>query len=88
MSDKPLFEFRMVNTDNGIRFEVNADKERLHELAEHRLRRQRLRYEGKAWERWERRFWRHGWCFGPWWDEEGEEKSKPTPPAGDAPTTA
>ena len=94
MNDKPLFEFRLVKTDDGIRFEMNADKEHLRELKEYRLRRQALRQEWKAWAKSERRYWKHALRFGSWWDYEPEPAEKPadqaapTAPTSDSTTNA
>jgi hypothetical protein len=87
MSEKVIFEVRLVETEDGLRLEMKGDKERMHEFGFGR----RMRHFGRHFGHGERRAWSRcghhfGPGFGPWWDEEPEPKEEPKPahesPAG------
>ena len=88
MSEKVIYEIRLVETEDGLRLEMKGDKERWHEFAFGR----RMRHFGHHEHHGGRRAWpgcghHFGWGFGPWGcDEEPESKDEPKPahesPAG------
>ena len=77
MSEKVIYEVRLIETEDGLRIEMKGDKERMREFV-HRKRMRHFghREEWREWSRWGREFGR-SWCFGPWWCDEPESKDEP-----------
>ncbi len=81
MSERIIFEARLIETDDDIRVEMKGDKGHMHTFHLGRHRHHFGHRDERMWSRWERRF-RRGWCFGPWWDwdetPDSTEKPKST----------
>jgi hypothetical protein len=75
MSEKVLYELRVIETEEGIRVEMKGDKERMREMGFGRF----MRGFGRHAERgpWSHhgRHWRG--FFNPWWCDEPEPDEEP-----------
>ena len=83
MSEKVIYEVRLIETEDGLRIEMKGDKERMRDFA----RGHNTHWFGRhgAWKRWAHHGRHFGWGFGPWFDEESD--SNPGTKAADESAT-
>jgi hypothetical protein len=82
MTEKVLYELRVIETEDGIRVEMKGDKERAREMGFGRIMREFGRHAGRGPWGHHGRHWGAWGFFNPWWCDEPEPdeepKSKPT----------
>ncbi len=82
MSEKVLYELRVIETEDGIRVEVKGDKERFREMGFGRFMRDFGRHAWREHRGHHGHHWFGAFGFNPWWCDEPEPdeepKAKPT----------
>ncbi len=78
MSEKVLYELRVIETEDGIRVEMKGDKERMREMGLGRFARNFGRHAGRGpWGHHGHHGWGGPWGFNPWWCDEPEADDEP-----------